>query len=49
MDSEIQLRKQNENLTVRDTTPDIFVLTVAMVTESYVVLFCMYICINLLI
>ena len=49
MDSELELGKQTEELRVRDTTLDTFVLTVAMVTESYMVLFSMYICINLLI
>ena len=39
-DSELKLKEQTEELTVRDTTPDAFMLTV--------VLFCMYICINLL-
>ena len=34
MDSELKLKKQAEELTVRDTTLDTFVLTVAMVTES---------------
>ena len=47
--SELKRLKQIEKLTVKDTTFDTFVLTVPMVTESYMVLFCMSTCINLLI
>ena len=38
-----ELQKQTEELKVRDTKLDTFVLIVAMVTESCMVLFCMYI------
>ena len=42
MDSELKLKKQTEELRVRDTTLDAFVPIVAMVTELYIVLFCIY-------
>ena len=47
--SELSLKRQTEELTVRDTTLDTFILTVVIVTLPYMVLFSMYICINLLI
>ena len=44
--SELEWKKQTKELKVGDITFYTFVLPVAMVTESYMVLFCMYICIN---